>query len=94
MLRRVRLSPPTMAMTVVVTPTRAITPVDDIWSTNFVTDNPADNGADRPRDDGANACADADAFDLTGFGGRRCCRQRRDDRCNSPGGAHGYLSAR
>jgi hypothetical protein len=83
-----------MTITAVVTPTRAIAPIDDVGPANFITDNSANNGAYRSSNNGANTCADTDAFHLTSLGRKRCRNKRCHEDCNFPGGAHGYLSVR
>jgi hypothetical protein len=60
-----------MAMTVGVSPTRAVAPVYEVRTANFITHNPADDGADGPGDDGSHACADADAFHFAGLRAKR-----------------------
>jgi hypothetical protein len=83
-----------MAIAIVVTPARAIAPMDDVWPTNFVADNSANYGADWSCNGGANTCTDTDAFHLTSLGRIRRRKKRCQESCNFPGGAHGYLSVR
>jgi hypothetical protein len=61
----------TMAIAVGISPTRAVAPVDDIRAANFITYNPADDGANRPGDDGSHAGANADAFHFAGLRAKR-----------------------
>jgi hypothetical protein len=60
-----------MAIAIGVSPTRAVTPVNKIRAANFITHNPADDGANGPGDNGSHAGADADAFHFAGLGAKR-----------------------